>query len=116
MTSCLSTKKPTQLLLVCSGTVAEAAYEDVLGAGAFCDLVWDDYRNGPVADSAQMARALFLRERGDLAGAFGKSRNGRRLLARPELREDVSFCAQNDKFGLVAEMGRDGVVRTVRRE
>src|ERR1035441_3142155 len=31
---------PPHLLLVCSGTLDQAAYEDLLGAGALCDLVW----------------------------------------------------------------------------
>jgi 2-phosphosulfolactate phosphatase len=107
----LGMSRPQDLLLVCSGTFEEAAYEDVLGAGALCDLVWDCYGQGSVADSAQMARRLFLLERQDLPGAFSRSRNGRRLLAKPELREDVSYCAQTDKFHLVAEMDKEGVVR-----
>jgi len=110
----LKTSRPKDLLLVCSGTFEEAAYEDVLGAGALCDLVWEYYGQGSVADSAQIARRLFLLERQDLVGAFARSRNGRRLLSKPELREDVSFCAQTDKFNLVAGMDRQGVVR-VRR-
>jgi len=31
------------LLLVCSGTFDQAAYEDILGAGALCDLLWSNY-------------------------------------------------------------------------
>ena len=33
-------KGPTQVLIVCSGTLDQAAYEDLLGAGALCDLIW----------------------------------------------------------------------------
>ena len=32
------------LLLVCSGTLDQTAYEDVLGAGALCDLLWSKVR------------------------------------------------------------------------
>ena len=32
-----------RLLIVCSGTHEEAAYEDVLGAGALCDAVWAQF-------------------------------------------------------------------------
>jgi 2-phosphosulfolactate phosphatase len=102
---------PNRLLLVCSGTLEQAAYEDVLGAGALCDLVWDRYEKGHVADSAWMARELFLQSRGDLESGVSRSRNARRLLSRPELREDVAFCLQRDSFPLVAALGKDGRVR-----
>jgi phosphosulfolactate phosphohydrolase-like enzyme len=98
------------LLLVCGGTLEEAAYEDALAAGAICDLVWHRYAGGKVADSAGMARRLFHLAHKDLFGAFSASRNGRRLLAHPCLKEDVAFCAQVDKLQLVAEL-KEGEVR-----
>ena len=107
-------QNPLQLLLVCSGTLDQAAYEDVLGAGALCDLLWPKYRGGGVADSAQIARRLFRLEQHHLLAAVSESRNGRRLMARPELREDVPFCIQRDIVKLVAEMGKDGLVRVQR--
>jgi phosphosulfolactate phosphohydrolase-like enzyme len=102
---------PLHLLLVCSGTLDQAAYEDVLGAGALCDLLWSQYDSGGVADSAQIARRLFRLGQDDLLGAVSQSRNGRRLLAQPDLRKDVAFCVQRDIVKLVAEMGKDGLVR-----
>ena len=96
---------PSQLLLVCSGTLDQAAYEDVLGAGALCDLLWPQYEGGTVADSAHMARRLFRLAQDDVLTAVAQSRNGRRLLSNPELRDDVPFCVQRDLFRLVAEMG-----------
>ena len=39
------------------------------------------------------------------------SENARRLLAIPELRDDVAFCLQQDIFDLVAALGRDGNIR-----
>jgi len=101
---------PPHLLLVCSGTLDQAAYEDVLGAGALCDLLWPKYGSGTVADSALIARRLFRLEQNDLLAAVAQSRNGRRLLAHPDLRDDVAFCVQRDLFSLVAEMGKDGLV------
>ncbi len=103
----------TDLLVICSGTHEEAAYEDVLGAGALCALVWDRYQAKSIADSALMARTLF-----DLAGSnldehLADSRNGRRLLEIPELRDDVGFCAQRDCTGLVAELGKDGRLKRI---
>ena len=103
---------PVHLLVVCSGTVDQAAYEDVLGAGALCDLVWPEYGRGAVADSAQVARRLFHLEENDLRAAFAQSRNGRRLMAHPQLCDDVAFCAQRDLFRLVAKLDSDGRVRT----
>jgi 2-phosphosulfolactate phosphatase len=102
---------PAHLLLVCSGTLDQAAYEDLLGAGALCDLVWPRYGAGAVADSAHFARRLYRLEQNNLVGAVSQSRNGRRLLAHPDLRADVPFCLQRDLFGLVAELGKDGAVR-----
>jgi 2-phosphosulfolactate phosphatase len=99
------------LLVVCSGTEDQAAYEDVLGAGAFCDLVWGALRGGTVTDSAQMARQLFLESKNDLLGAISKSRNARRLLSIAELRQDVAFCLQRDLQPVVATLGKDGLVR-----
>ena len=107
----IETQPPPHLLMVCSGTLDQAAYEDVLGAGALCDLLWPLYRAGTVADSALMARRLFRLERHDLLAAVAQSRNGRRLMSNPNLQEDVPFCVQRDFIGLAAEMGKDGWVR-----
>ena len=104
-------ENPAELLVVCSGTHEQAAYEDVLGAGAFCDRVWPLYGSGQVADSAVMARALYSTAQKDLAAAMSDSRNGRRLLSIAELRDDVAFCAKRDTIELVAELGKDGVLR-----
>src|SRR2546425_8848315 len=92
---------PPLLLLVCSGTLDQAAYEDVLGAGALCDLIWPKYANGEVADSAMIACQLFRREQANLPAAIEQSRNGQRLLTQPKLRADVAFCSQRDTAKLV---------------
>ena len=97
------------LLAVCSGTFEQAAYEDVLAAGALCDLLWKSYER--IADSALMAQTLFDRQRGDLVRALSQSLNGRRLLGRPELRDDVAFCAQLDTQHVVPQLGSDGQLR-----
>ena len=102
---------PKQLLLVCSGTREQAAYEDVLGCGALCDLLWPHFQAGKVADSVQMARELFLLSRHDLATALSRSRNARRLLSLPDLAPDVPFCLRRDVFPLAAELSQDGWVR-----
>ena len=95
------------LLLVCSGTYEEASYEDLLGAGALANCLWDSFAHGHVADSAQLARNAFLSAQADLLNAMQFARNGRRLLDIPELREDVAFCLRRDVFPLVVTMDKN---------
>lgn len=102
-------ENPEQLFLVCAGTYEEAAYEDTLAAGAMGDLVWDFFGQSAVADSVAIARNIWLGARADLATAIRHSRNGRRLLAHPELNADVAVCLQRDTAPLVATMV-DGMV------
>ena len=105
--------QPTdELLLVCSGTGDGAALEDTLAAGALADLL--EAKGFPLADSAQISREVYLRLVGNLAGAMVLSRNGARLLAYPELREDVALCLRRDVFDLVAGMESDGCVRRLK--
>lgn len=106
-------EQPADLLLVCSGTHEQAAYEDTLAAGALCDLIRNGYSANQIADSAQMARVIYEQAAGNLPAAIAHSRNGRRLLAMPELRADVAFCLQRDTLPLLASLGKDGAVRAV---
>jgi len=121
----------SDLILVCSGTHEETAYEDALAAGALCDILAGSslitspetlpYGRGSVrntafdlfSDSALMAWKLYQAERHDLAGAIGKSRNGKRLLSLPDLRSDVPICLRRDVSDVVAALASDGVVRRV---
>jgi 2-phosphosulfolactate phosphatase len=107
----LERRVPERLLLVGSGTYDEAALEDTLAAGALCDRLWPLYADGHVADSAEMARQIFRQFESDLPGAMRMARNGRRLLQRPELRDDVPFCLSRDVLDLVAVLLPDGSVR-----
>ena len=100
----------SDLLVVCSGTFEQAAYEDVLAAGALCEQLWTGFDRTNIADSALMASRLFALERSNLLGALSQARNGQRLMSRSELREDVAFCCQLDSLNVVAKMGRDGRV------
>ena len=109
----LARERVADLLLVCSGTLEEASYEDVLGAGALCDAVWEQFSGGLVADSAQVAREIYRQGSDDLLAAVQRARNARRLLAVPELREDVTVCLQRATTNVLAELGADGVVRRV---
>ena len=107
----LAQQRPDHLLLVCSGTQEEAAYEDVLAAGALCDWLWRDSADVQVADSAQIARNLYRQAQHDLSGAMQHSRNARRLLDNPDLRDDLGVCLQRDTFPLIAWLDNDGWVR-----
>lgn len=103
--------EPARLVLVCSGTGEQAAYEDVLAAGALCQKLWPRYREGLIADSAQVARQIFLTSDHDLKTVMSRSRNARRLLSIPDLKPDVAFCLQTDSVPLVAAMDKNGLVR-----
>ncbi|HEX4644426.1 MAG TPA: 2-phosphosulfolactate phosphatase, partial [Verrucomicrobiae bacterium] len=80
------------LLLVCSGTADQAAFEDILGAGALADLLWPRFVGGKIADSAVIARAIYQLHQHDLLRAMDNSRNGRCLRSIPDLRADVDWC------------------------
>ncbi|MEK7674650.1 MAG: 2-phosphosulfolactate phosphatase [Verrucomicrobiota bacterium] len=107
----IEAQKPEHLLLVGSGTIDQVAYEDVLAAGALCELIWPRYGSSQVADSAQIARQIYGLAQHNLLGAMQHTRNGRRLLAIPELRDDIAFCAQRETLSFVAALQSDGTVR-----
>jgi len=105
--------RPDDILLVGSGTFEEAAYEDVLGVGALAALLAEASPGAVMSDAAMLAHRLWATEQGDLCGGLARSRNGRRLLSRPELAADVAFCARIDSFPVVAALAADGAVRVV---
>jgi 2-phosphosulfolactate phosphatase len=105
--------RPPQLVLICAGTREEPAYEDVLCAGALCDLLWSEWCAHDASDSALIARKLFLLENDNLVAAVSESRNCRRLLSIPELKGDVPYCLQRDLLRTVIEMDKEGTVRQV---
>ena len=118
------------VLLVCAGTHDNSALEDVLAAGALIELLDEpnskagraitrpppaDGAHGvtrlTLSDSAELARRAWAQAKADLAAAVRNSENARRLLAIPELRDDVPFCLQKDIFPLVARLEADGKIR-----
>ena len=136
--------RPAQVLLVCAGTRENTALEDVLAAGALCEMLAKEpvaqnlkagravpcpppaeasvpvQRQSPGAhgvtrptflDSAEIARRVYAQAKADLLAAVCTSENARRLLAIPELGDDVSFCLQRDACPLVARLEADGSVR-----
>jgi 2-phosphosulfolactate phosphatase len=102
---------PSRLILVCGGTYEEASLEDTLAAGALCDRVWSGYADGHITDSARIALELHGRFGSDLLQAMALARNGRRLLAHPELHPDVAFSIRKDCVEFVAVLDPEGWVR-----
>ncbi|MBN2507269.1 MAG: 2-phosphosulfolactate phosphatase [Verrucomicrobia bacterium] len=102
---------PASLILVCAGTLDEAALEDTLAAGAVADALWPRFAGSHITDAAQIARQLWHARRTDLEAAMRDARNGRRLLANPDLSADVAFCLRHDAMPLVAGMDHAGAVR-----
>ncbi len=100
------------LLIVCGGTYEEAAWEDTIAAGALVDLLGSGMGADLISDAALMARELYRPYAGRLEVALGMSRNGRRLLSIPELRDDVAFASRLDMVSLTPRLGEDGVIRT----
>jgi len=99
---------PAELLMVCAGTGENAALEDALAAGALAGLM-----GGENSDATEIAVRAFHSAKADLPAAIAEARNARRLLAQPDLRADVAFCARSDVFNLVAGMNPAGALRVL---
>jgi 2-phosphosulfolactate phosphatase len=110
----LQARAPAHLVVLCSGTFDEAALEDILAAGALCEKIWPMYSAGHIADSAEVARRLYPVLQGNLTEAMRHALNGRRLLANPDLRDDVNVSLQRETIPFAAHMDRDGAVRLIR--
>lgn len=99
------------IILVCAGTGPFAALEDVLAAGALIQRLILPPGDWTLADSAAIAWRTFTTAETSLAAVLPTTDNGRRLMAIPELRADVAFCAQTDVFPLVAGQTSNGLER-----
>ena len=106
-------QQPDALMVICSGTFEQTALEDVLGAGALCDMLWSEFATEGISDSAVMARQIFIRGQNDLLKAASEARNGKRLRANPDLQDDVAFCMQRDTCNFAAALEADGAVRKI---
>ncbi len=107
--------KPENLIVVCSGTFEQAAYEDVLAAGALLELLAPRLASARVSDTVTMARQIWGLARANPLEAVGVARNAGKLLSNPDLAADVPFSLQQDTVNLVAVMTKDGVVRPANR-
>jgi 2-phosphosulfolactate phosphatase len=108
----IAREKPPRLLVVCAGTFEQAAYEDTWAAGALCDLLWQQFDGDAVADSALIARDIYLAAPRATEDILQRSRNARRLLAQSPLRDDVAFCWQRDVLRVIGAL-RNGAVERI---
>jgi 2-phosphosulfolactate phosphatase len=97
-----------EVLLVCSGTGEQAAFEDCLGAGALCHELLRANPKIDLSDSARVVTDTFAANADDLESAMQKSSNARRLLSIPELAEDVSFCLTENLYPIVVAADPQG--------
>jgi 2-phosphosulfolactate phosphatase len=104
-------QRPARIILVCGGTFEEMAFEDVLAAGALADLLLAALPEARGCDAVTIAHQLYRQHSGDLAAAMRCAKNGRKLLANPDLRDDVAACLQVNSLALVAAMDAEGQVR-----
>tara|TARA_Y100001934_G_scaffold283541_1_gene404175 strand:- start:4622 stop:5383 length:762 start_codon:yes stop_codon:yes gene_type:complete len=103
----------SHLILVCAGTYEEAAYEDMVAAGALCEFVWAQFVTGYFSDAAEMARQIYRVMQRDVESAMQYSRNARRLLSMPDLKDDVQFCCQRENLRLIAALNEAGEIRVI---
>jgi 2-phosphosulfolactate phosphatase len=93
--------------LVCAGTLENASFEDTLIKESGERPPW------PLDDSAQIAWDLYRSHQHRLSEAAQSARNGRRLLAQPELAGDVPVCFEEDRNPHVVQLGADQVLRKI---
>ena len=103
-----------EILLVCAGTGENMASEDINAAGAMIELLLAGQKERPrLSVNAFVAQKAYAISSEHFPNALRDSQNGQRLLAIPELRDDVAFCARRDVFNLVAMMQPDGSLRRI---
>jgi 2-phosphosulfolactate phosphatase len=64
-----------------------------------------------LSDSVETALSAWRKAKSNLLEVVSEAENARRLLAIPELRDDVAFCLRPDVYNLIAALGRDGAIR-----
>jgi len=105
----LRTLEPPRVTLVCAGTGPDPALEDLLAAGALVDRWRTVDPEVQVTDAAAFVWHAWRSAAPDLIRALADSTNAQRLLAHPDLRDDVAWCLQQDRFNLAVWLaGPDG--------
>ena len=91
--------QPAQLLLVCAGTFETFALEDSIAAG----LLASEFSDADITDAARATVGTARLFTSPLDGLLA-ARNGRALADRG-WRDQVEWCAQVSRFGVVGAMG-----------
>ena len=106
----------SHVILVCAGTGEAVAFEDCLGAGALCHQLLAQNGKIELTDAASLTADMFAANYDDMEAAMEKSSNARRLLAIPELCDDVDFCLFQDMFPIVVGAEANGTLRRIGAE
>jgi 2-phosphosulfolactate phosphatase len=102
---------PENLLVVCSGTFDQAAYEDMLAAGALLERLDGRLEYAHVADTVPMARHLWQHAAADPESAVRFARNARKLLGLPNLAGDVAYSLRLNTTRILAWLTPEGEIR-----
>ncbi|MBU6411362.1 MAG: 2-phosphosulfolactate phosphatase, partial [Verrucomicrobia bacterium] len=82
---------------------------------ALCELLSMNSAVELPSDAAQIAMHSYAQVKTRLLTAICNSSNARRLLAIPELADDVPFCLQRDTHPVVAALDPAGRLRAIPR-
>jgi len=96
--------RPTNLVIICSGTENEPATEDVYTAGILWEELQQHLRFDHVSDGVQIAYLTAKAIGHEPKSIIPYSKNAQRLLSIEELRDDVPFCLRRDVFQIVPRL------------
>ncbi len=96
---------PRPLHILCAGTGGEPTLEDTLLAGAFVDVL-SETQDVHLNDSARLAWDAFENHGRILFGALEISQGGEDLI-RIGMKDDLTVCAEVDRFHIAPEIRRD---------
>jgi 2-phosphosulfolactate phosphatase len=102
---------PENLLVVCSGTFDQAAYEDMLAAGALLERLEGRLEYTYVSDTVHMARQLWQHAASDPESGVRFARNARKLLGLPNLAGDVAYSMRLNTTRTLACLTPSGGIR-----
>jgi 2-phosphosulfolactate phosphatase len=114
VTDILDQLRPQNLLIICSGTFEDVAYEDTFAAGALIDSLQGHVGSENLSDPGHIAHGVYLSSGKDPNRIRVAARNARKLLSIPELAPDVDVCLRHDTVRINAGLFQDGTVRSLR--
>jgi len=98
------------IVLGCAGREGKFSLEDTACAGMFVHGLMRSKRNSiRCRDAAYVAELIYLRHKGNLEMLLQKSEHGQYLISLG-FGEDLSFCAQTDRFKILPVFHKNGFV------